>query len=236
MADDYSPFGGSMFGNNNFGGGYQPPAPAAPQPEPPAEPVDNDYNADNEPVEEAPAVEEEKAAPAPKKRGRKKGGSNASAAGSGITRDIVERILAINELLSTVDDKTLGLLKAVSGIHPASSKGNVIAQLVDPATRSLAVKNIATEQDILGKLDDPFAIALAFASLTRDERKDHWNTLLSCETETAADIAGNDNGVFPNHWKDVQRESIALNKLYTRTKDDYAARLNDVADILANLK
>lgn len=251
MADDYnSPFGGfggSPFGNNN--GGFQNPAPQQPSfNAPQQEPAYN--NGFNEPepqepeeVEEPVAEETQPAAdekpvekPKPKKNNsnRKK---PASSGGSGaITRDVVDKVLAINDALSAIDDRTLNLLKALAGIHPASAKNNVIAQLVSPQVKILVGKNVDTELDIVEKLDDPFAIALAFASLSREERKEHWNILLSCEEEDAKDIAGNDNGVFPSSWKDIQKESIGLNKLYTRTRDDYTQRLNDVKAVLDELK
>lgn len=253
MADDYnSPFGG--FGNSPFGnnGGFQNPAPQqpsfnAPQPEPaynngfnepapePAAPeeVEEPVTAEAEPEAEEKPVEK----PKPKKSNssNRKKPSSGGAAGA-ISRDVVDKVLAINDALSAIDDRTLGLLKALAGIHPASAKNNVIAQLVSPQVKILIGKNVDTELDIVSKLDDPFAIALAFASLSREERKEHWNILLSCEEEDAKDIAGNDNGVFPSSWKDIQKESIGLNKLYTRTRDDYTQRLNDVKAVLDELK
>ena len=233
MADDYnSPFGSSPFGGFNQPRPQEQPAfnptpvqqPAASQPAPVQQsPVESNANNEDKPANDTKKNKGSR----PKKNARP---SNQ------ITREVVDRILTINDLLNSIDERTLGLLKAVSEIHPMASRSNVIAGLVSSGAKTVAEKNIANERDIIDNIDDPFAIALAFAALSRDERKEHWNRVLSCEQEAAAEVAQNDNGVFPQTWKDVRKESMNLNKLYSKVRDDYSARLNDVAEVLSNIK
>lgn len=162
---------------------------------------------------------------------RKPAGSGHSA----VNKETVERILALNDVLDAADERTFGLVKALAGLHYGTSKAGTIVALVDQNVRTAALRALNAERDIVGKLDDPFAIAIAFASLTRDERKEHWNRVLSCEKDTAADISGNESGVFSQNWKDAAKESTVLNQLYTRTKDDYIQRLNDAEAVLTSI-
>lgn len=244
MADEYN-FGGGLnpFGSPSSSPWNATPAPATPEPEPVDEPVADDEPAVNgndaaepEETEEPEAADkpagDETSKPTRRHRSGRKATKNG---GSPVSKEIVERILALNDVLETADERTFGLVKALAGLHYAASKTNTIVALVDPNVRMAALRALNAERDIVGKLDDPFAIAIAFASLTRDERKEHWNRVLSCERDTAADIAGNESGVFAQTWKDAAKESTVLNQLYTRTKDDYIQRLNDAEAVLTSI-
>lgn len=132
MADDYnSPFGSSPFGGFNQPRPQEQPAfnptpvqqPAASQPAPAAQPP-VESNANNE---DKPADGTKK-----NKGGRPKKNARPS---NQITREVVDRILTINDLLNSIDERTLGLLKAVSEIHPMASRSNVIAGLSVPARK-----------------------------------------------------------------------------------------------------
>ena len=246
MADDYN-FGGS----NPFGSPSPIPtptstwntaSPAAPEPEEP-EPVVDDEPVNDE-VEEtvdenAASSDDERKddteADAKPRRHRKRNNTTGKSGSNGITRENVERILALNDVLEAADERTFGLVKALASLHYAASKANTIVALVDPNVRNAAMRALNDERDIINKLDDPFAIAITFASLTRDERKDHWNRVLACEKDVAAEISGNESGAFSQSWKDAAKESTVLNQLYTRTKDDYVQRLNDAEAVLTSI-
>lgn len=244
MADDYN-FGGS----NPFGSPSPIPTPAStwntspasepeePEPEPVDEPVNDDVE---EPIDDNTASSDDEHkdntdTEAKPRRHRKRNNTAGKSGSNGITRENVERILALNDVLEAADERTFGLVKALAGLHYAASKANTIVALIDPNIRNAAVRALNDERDIISKLDDPFAIAITFASLTRDERKEHWNRVLACEKDVAAEISGNESGAFSQSWKDAAKESTVLNQLYTRTKNDYVQRLNDAEAVLTSI-
>lgn len=146
MADDYSsPFGSSPFGGFNQSHPQEQPAfnptpvqqSAASQPAPVAQaPVESNANNEDKPADDTKK----------NKGGRPKKNARPS---NQITREVVDRILTINDLLNSIDERTLGLLKAVSEIHPMASRSNVIAGLVSSGAKTVAEKNIADERDII---------------------------------------------------------------------------------------
>lgn len=149
-----------------------------------------------------------------------------------VTGALVDTVVLLNNELKNAEDSTVSLLKALTGVHPTAANSALIAQLLSAAARARATKRIDGEHRIIDSLTDPFSAALTLAALTRDERREHWNTLLSCEKPAACDIAGNDNGAFPQSWKTVQKEATGLNDLYQRTKDDYLYRLDEAKRVI----